>query len=63
VREVYERIFNGVVKRLGMNTCAEAVEFLYERYYTNGVAHAPAIAGIFWRSCSRFADFVNNLSS
>jgi predicted ATPase with chaperone activity len=36
VREVYERIFNGVVKRLGMNTCAEAVEFLYERYYTNG---------------------------
>ena len=35
-REVYERIFNGVVKRLGMNTCAEAVEFLYERYYTNG---------------------------
>jgi predicted ATPase with chaperone activity len=32
-REVYEKIFNGVVKRLGMNACPEAVDFLYERYY------------------------------
>ncbi|HYV35297.1 MAG TPA: ATPase [Gemmataceae bacterium] len=35
-REVYERIFNSVVKRLGMNPCPEAVDFLYERYYTKG---------------------------
>src|SRR5437868_3653024 len=34
--EVYEKIFNGVVKRLGMNPCKEAVEFLFERYYTQG---------------------------
>jgi predicted ATPase with chaperone activity len=35
-RGVYERIFNGVVKRLGMNPCKEAVDYLYERYYTQG---------------------------
>jgi predicted ATPase with chaperone activity len=35
-RDVYERIFNAVVKRLGMNTSAEAIEYLYERYYNNG---------------------------
>jgi predicted ATPase with chaperone activity len=33
VREVYEKIFNGVVKRLGMNPCPDAVDYLYERYY------------------------------
>jgi hypothetical protein len=32
-REVYERIFAMNVKRLGMNLCPEAVDFLYERYY------------------------------
>jgi predicted ATPase with chaperone activity len=32
-RDVYERIFNANVKRLGMNACPEAVDFLYERYY------------------------------
>ncbi len=32
-REVYERIFNMNAKRLGMNFCPEAVDFLYERYY------------------------------
>src|SRR5262245_29866452 len=31
-REVYERIFAGVVKRLGMNHCPPAVDYLYERY-------------------------------
>jgi predicted ATPase with chaperone activity len=36
VPEVYEKIFNGVVKRLGMNPCREAVDFLFERYYNNG---------------------------
>jgi predicted ATPase with chaperone activity len=34
-REVYTRIFNAVVKKLGMNPCPEAVEYLYERYYNN----------------------------
>jgi predicted ATPase with chaperone activity len=33
-RDIYERIFNNVVKRLGMNACPEAVDYLYERYYT-----------------------------
>jgi len=32
-REVYERIFAMNVKRLGMNTSPEAVDYLYERYY------------------------------
>ena len=32
-RDVYERIFNGMAKRLGMNPCPEAVDYLYERYY------------------------------
>ncbi|HLN29329.1 MAG TPA: ATPase [Gemmataceae bacterium] len=32
-REVYTRIFNAVTKRLGLNPCPEAVDFLYERYY------------------------------
>jgi predicted ATPase with chaperone activity len=32
-RDVYERIFNNMCKRLGMNTCPEAIDFLYERYY------------------------------
>jgi predicted ATPase with chaperone activity len=35
-RDIYERIFNGYVKRLGMNSCPEAVEYLFERYYTRG---------------------------
>lgn len=32
-RDVYEKIFNSVVKRLGMNSCPTAVDYLYERYY------------------------------
>ncbi len=35
-REIYERIFGAMCKRLGMNTCPEAVEFLYDRYYSRG---------------------------
>ena len=35
-RDIYERIFNSVVKRLGMNPCPEAVDYLYERYYDRG---------------------------
>jgi predicted ATPase with chaperone activity len=33
-RDVYERIFNMNAKRLGMNQCPEAIDFLYDRYYT-----------------------------
>ncbi|HZT81967.1 MAG TPA: ATPase [Gemmataceae bacterium] len=35
-RDVYEKIFNANAKRLGMNPCPEAVDYLYERYYNNG---------------------------
>src|SRR5581483_12017983 len=35
-RDVYEKIFNGSCKRLGMNMCPDAVEYLYERYYNRG---------------------------
>lgn len=35
-RDVYERIFNNVCKRLGMNQCPDAVDYLYERYYDQG---------------------------
>ena len=33
-RDVYTKIFEMNCKRLGMNTCPEAVDFLYERYYS-----------------------------
>jgi predicted ATPase with chaperone activity len=32
-RDVYTRIFEMNCKRLGMNTCPEAIDFLYQRYY------------------------------
>jgi predicted ATPase with chaperone activity len=35
-RDVYERIFTNVSKRLGMNACPEAVAYLYQQYYDNG---------------------------
>jgi Mg-chelatase subunit ChlI len=35
-RAIYERIFNSMVKRLGMNPCPDAVDYLYERYYDAG---------------------------
>ena len=35
-REVYMKIFHAMVKKLGMNPCPEAVDYLYERYYDNG---------------------------
>jgi len=34
-RDIYERIFHGVAKRLGMNSCPEAIDYLYNRYYNN----------------------------
>ncbi len=33
-RDIYEKIFNAVARRLGMSPCPEAVDYLYERYYT-----------------------------
>jgi predicted ATPase with chaperone activity len=35
-RDVYQRIFNNMVKKLGMSPCPEALDFLYQRYYNNG---------------------------
>ncbi len=35
-RDVYDRIFQAVTKRLGMNTCPEAIDYLFQRYYNNG---------------------------
>ena len=35
-RPIYEKIFSNYVKKLGMNQCPEAVEFLYKRYYSQG---------------------------
>jgi predicted ATPase with chaperone activity len=35
-RDIYERIFTANLKRLGMNPCPEAIEFLYDRYYNRG---------------------------
>jgi predicted ATPase with chaperone activity len=36
VREVYEKIFNSFAKKLAMNPCPEAIDYLYERYYNRG---------------------------
>jgi predicted ATPase with chaperone activity len=35
-RGIYEKIFSTMAKRLGMSPCPEAVDYLYERYYTQG---------------------------
>jgi hypothetical protein len=35
-RDVYERIFVAVCKKLGMNQCPEAIDYLYQRYYGQG---------------------------
>jgi predicted ATPase with chaperone activity len=35
-RDIYERIFANYVKKLGMNPCPDAIEFLFERYYSQG---------------------------
>src|SRR3984957_2400533 len=34
-RDVYTRIFNSVVRKLGMNPCPEALDYIFERYYGN----------------------------
>jgi predicted ATPase with chaperone activity len=35
-RDVYERIFQAMCKKLGMVVVPDAVDFLYQRYYTQG---------------------------
>ncbi len=35
-RPIYEKIFNAVTKKLGMNPCPDAIEFMYDRYYLRG---------------------------
>ena len=35
-REVYEKIFGNYARKLSMNSCPEAIEYLYERYYNRG---------------------------
>jgi predicted ATPase with chaperone activity len=35
-RDVYERIFAAMAKRLGMALCPESIDYLYERYYDRG---------------------------
>jgi predicted ATPase with chaperone activity len=35
-RQVYEKIFNNVARKLAMNPCPEAIEYMYERYYNSG---------------------------
>ena len=37
-RDVYEKIFAANCKRLGMNFAPDAIDYLYERYYTRGRA-------------------------
>jgi predicted ATPase with chaperone activity len=32
-RETYTKIFNSMAKKLSMNPCPEAIEYLYEKYY------------------------------
>jgi len=35
-RPVYEKIFNNFVKKMGMNACQDAIEYLYDQYYDRG---------------------------
>ena len=35
-RDVYEKIFYSYARRLSMNPCPEAIDYLYERYYNRG---------------------------
>jgi predicted ATPase with chaperone activity len=35
-RDVYERIFHNYARKLGMQNCPDAIDYLYERYYSRG---------------------------
>ena len=36
LRDIFEKIFTNMVRKLGMNPCPDAIEYLYEQYYTRG---------------------------
>jgi predicted ATPase with chaperone activity len=35
-RDVYEKIFQSYARKLGMHSCPDAIDYLYERYYSRG---------------------------
>jgi hypothetical protein len=35
-RDIYERIFANYCKKLGLNPCPDAIEYLYDQYYNRG---------------------------
>jgi predicted ATPase with chaperone activity len=35
-RDIYERIFANMTRKLGLNACPEAIDYLYETYYDRG---------------------------
>lgn len=35
-REIYEKIFNGYARKLGMSPCPEAIQYLFDQYYNRG---------------------------
>jgi hypothetical protein len=37
-RDVYDKIFSNYARKLNMNACPEAIDYLYERYYNRGRA-------------------------
>lgn len=41
-RELYEQIFNLYCKKLRLNQCPEAIEFLFTRYYGQGRVNRPS---------------------
>lgn len=41
-RALYEKIFNMFCKRYGLNECPEAIDYLFERYYSKGRISRPS---------------------
>jgi len=41
-RDVYEQIFNMYARRLRLNACPEAIDFLFDRYYSAGRVSRPS---------------------
>ena len=63
-RDIYEKIFGAMRKRLGMNRLPRRGRLsVLALLHTGPDARVPATAEIYWRSSSRFADSVDNQSS
>ena len=63
-RDVYEKIFNGDVQAAGHEPVPGGGRLPVRALLQAGPhARGPAIAGIYWRSCSRFADSDDSPSS